>query len=165
MAGAFLAGGSAAPIAAFTAIARRGRRRFAPAVGAPTRLVAWGARAGASRRMARGTILLRDAKPPFCNVPSRLARWAKNSGRRRKIVVPAPLQTGSGRRLLASIEKDQPLPGAAGRSPLVKAAARLFPAGYSALQRKPLSLPARHRANDRDQCSASRRAIGSGSVC
>ena len=37
---------------------------------------------------------------------------------------PAPLQTGSGRRLLAF--KDRPPPGASGRSPLVKAAARLF---------------------------------------
>src|SRR6516165_10568249 len=105
MAGALLAGGSAAPIAAFTAIARRGRRRFARAVGVPTRLVAWGARAGASRRMARGNYFASRCKAAPLQRAIALSAMGKNSGRRRKIVVPAPLQTGSGQRLLASIKK------------------------------------------------------------
>src|SRR5262249_12218785 len=140
MAGAFLSQGSAAPIAALPALAPPGRGRVVTALGAPPRRVAWGARARAPRGRGGGAILplvLACDTPPSATAHSRLAGWEKNSGRRRKIVVPAQWQTGSGRRLLASIEKAQPLPGAAGRSPLVKAAARLFPAGYSALQRKP----------------------------
>src|SRR5215831_15117849 len=92
MAGAFLAGGSAAPIAAFTAIARRGRRRFAPA--GPEHRGGW-----------RGaTMLLRDAKPALRR-KYRAKRDGQKPGAAAENSCPAPLQTGSGRRLLASIEK------------------------------------------------------------
>ncbi len=66
-------GNSAAPIAAFTAIPGRGRRRGAPE--GPQRSGGW----------RRGSILLRDAKP------------ARSSGPAAENAHPAPLRRGSGR--------------------------------------------------------------------
>src|SRR6516165_12134949 len=116
MAGAFLAGGSAAPIAAFTAIARRGRRRFAPA------------RAGAKRRMARGSYFASRCKAAPPQRPVALGAMGKKLGAAAENSCPRAIAN----RLRAAApcidRKDQPPPGASGRSPLVKAAARLFPA-------------------------------------
>jgi hypothetical protein len=96
MAGAFRAGGSAALIAAFTAIPGRRRRRFC------TR------RAGAARRMARGNYFASRCKA------------APSSGRRRKIVEPRHCKPAPGRPFCRPASGRSPLGKAASAAPFFR---------------------------------------------
>ena len=155
MAGAFLAGGSAALIAAFTAIARRGRRRF-------------GTRKGRSKAEDGAGQLFYFAMQ---SRPSAASHRAQRDGQKLGAAAENGCPRAIANRIRAAApcvdQKDQPPPGASGRSPLVKAAARLFPAGHSAPQRKPhLLLPGTGNGRMTAINAAHRDgAIGSGSVC
>ena len=110
MAGAFLAGGSAALIAAFTAILCRGRRRFC------TRKGRSDAEDGSGP-----TILLRDAKPG----------WRADKCSVRAIDSAIPAAENSWPRAIANRLRAACLwpPGVSGRSPRGKAAARVLCSG------------------------------------
>ena len=165
MAGAFLAGGSAAPIAAFTAIAWPEAETVCTRSRGPHATCRVGCKGRSKAEDGAGQLFCfaMQSRPSAKSIaPQRdgqkLGAAAENS-------CPAPLQTGSGRRLLA-LTKDQPPPGASGRSPLGKAAARLFPA--RAQRRRNESQPSPSGAApgemSRDHRGASRRGIGTGSA-
>jgi hypothetical protein len=89
MAGAFLAGGSAALIAAFTAISLPEAETVSDPQGR-----------SAAEDGSRATILLRDAKPPLRSKIIARSAINKNLVAAAENSCPAPFQTGSGRRLL-----------------------------------------------------------------